>query len=166
MADQLNSSKSPERKILKTAENIATDKSSGEQAPENFLEQRENISVNETAAVTTEVAAAPTPVASSGGIVSDEEQRRVRMQQIEKLLADGLEEFYVNMPVNEQRKFKIKGEEVAAKINSLLDHATVKIKTIMDLIKSWLAMIPGVNKYFLEQEAKIRADRIIKIKKQ
>jgi len=32
------------------------------------------------------------------------------------------------------------------------------------LIKKWLLLIPGVNKYFLEQEAKIKADEIVKMK--
>jgi len=33
---------------------------------------------------------------------------------------------------------------------------------IMELVLEWLRMIPKVNKYFLEQEAKIKTDRIVK----
>lgn len=162
MADQLNPGlKTPENRIIKASENIPDSKIGIERAAENFLEQREVIDSGETTTAAQDLAAAPAPVVSNN---TTEEQRRIRMQQIEKLLAEGMEDFYIKMPANEQRKFKIKGEEVAAKINILLDNATIKIKTIIDLIKSWLAMIPGVNKYFLEQEAKIRADRIIKIK--
>jgi hypothetical protein len=30
----------------------------------------------------------------------------------------------------------------------------------LKLIREWLLIIPGVNKYFLEQEAKIKTDKI------
>jgi hypothetical protein len=45
-----------------------------------------------------------------------------------------------------------------------MDSAKFKVKAIVDLIKKWLAIIPGVNKFFLEQEAKIKTDQIIALK--
>lgn len=88
-----------------------------------------------------------------------------RAQEIDRILADGLEDIFIALPPQEQQRFKIKGEETVSKINKLLDGTKVKIKQIVSLIRRWLATLPGVNRYFLEQEAKIKADRIMKIKK-
>ena len=65
----------------------------------------------------------------------------------------------------EQVAFKKAGEETVAQIDVLLSETKLRINKIIDLIKKWLKMIPGVNKFFLEQEAKIKTDKIIKIKK-
>jgi len=97
----------------------------------------------------------------SGGLTSQQKQRQ---KQIEQVLASGLEQIYIAMPEEKQRQFKLAGEQTAALINRLLAKAKVKINAIIKLIKKWLSLIPGVNKYFLEQEAKIKADEIIKIK--
>ena len=45
-----------------------------------------------------------------------------------------------------------------------MDKAKLKVKKVVNLIKKWLTMIPGVNKFFLEQEAKIKTDEIVKLK--
>lgn len=85
-------------------------------------------------------------------------------KQIEKVLENDLAEIYMNLSPDKQREFKIKGEETARQINALLQKTKVKAKEILDLIKKWLSVIPGVNKFFLEQEAKIKADEIIRLK--
>ena len=38
---------------------------------------------------------------------------------------------------------------------------TGKAKKIFQLILEWLKLLPGINRFFLEQEAKIKTDRII-----
>lgn len=87
-----------------------------------------------------------------------------RQKQIETILSSGLEDIYSSLTPARQKIFKQVGEETAAKINKLLAKAKVNLGAIIKLIRKWLKLIPGVNKYFLEQEAKIRADEIIKIK--
>ena len=37
----------------------------------------------------------------------------------------------------------------------------VKVRDVVHLIREWLLVIPGVNAFFLEQEAKIKTDRIL-----
>lgn len=81
--------------------------------------------------------------------------------EIENILADGLGDIYNNMEIQLKAEFKTRGEETAAKIELLLSQAKVKIKKIVILLKAWLKMIPSINKYFLEQEAKIKADKLI-----
>lgn len=84
--------------------------------------------------------------------------------EIEQVLQENLEPVYSKMTPEIQEKFKIKGEVTASKIEVLIKQVKVNTKKILDLIIKWLKMIPGVNKYFLEQEAKIKIDKILKIK--
>jgi len=90
--------------------------------------------------------------------------QRQRMTAIDNILADGLNEIFLKMNPDQQQEFKKKGEVTTAKINELLNKTKVKIRKIIELIKNWLKLIPGVNVFFLEQEAKIKADKILRIK--
>ncbi|MFH1790328.1 MAG: hypothetical protein ABH832_04660 [bacterium] len=84
--------------------------------------------------------------------------------KIEKILEQGLDESYQNLSPIAKQEFKIKGEQTAIKIRDLMRSTRVKVKKILKLILEWLRMLPGVNVFFLEQEAKIKADRIISLK--
>ncbi len=87
-------------------------------------------------------------------------------KQIEDVLAEDLGEIYNNLTPKEQKAFKIKGEETARSVFQLVYHQTkVKVKKILKLIRNWLKVIPGMNKFFLEQEAKIKTDKIIALAK-
>ena len=87
-----------------------------------------------------------------------------REKSIEAILEKDLEQMYSQMPAEKQAEFKRKGEETARKINALFEKTKVKVRQIIELIKNWLLTIPGINKFFIEQEAKIKADEIIKLK--
>jgi len=87
-----------------------------------------------------------------------------RKKKIEKILEKDMESLYLSMPVYKQNEFRRVGDEISQKINDLLDRTKIKIKNIINLIKKWLLIIPHINKYFLEQEAKIKADKILKVK--
>jgi len=102
-----------------------------------------------------------------GGVAISSSQQSFqqrRAQEIDNILAEGLHEVFLKMDPQKQKEFKEQGEETVIKINALLDKTKVKVSKIIDLIKKWLRIIPGVNKFFLEQEAKIKADRIMRIK--
>ena len=92
---------------------------------------------------------------------SFQQQRAVA---IDVILSAGLNEIFLHLKAEEQQAFKKKGEETVTKINELLNKIKLKISTIINLIRDWLKLIPGVNKFFLEQEAKIKANQILKIK--
>lgn len=94
-----------------------------------------------------------------------QELNNERAQEIDDILAKGLNDIFLSLPADKQEEFRKKGEETRDKINQLLDKAKVNIGKIVVLIKKWLSLIPSVNRYFLEQEAKIKADKIIKLKK-
>lgn len=95
---------------------------------------------------------------------STSDWERKRAQEIDEILSAGLSEIFLKMPPKEQASFKKTGEETVKKINNLLSETKVKVNKIIDLIRRWLKIIPGVNKFFLEQEAKIKADKIINLK--
>ncbi len=97
------------------------------------------------------------------GMMSEEEKKR--QKQIEHIMAKDLEKIYFNLSPAKQKEFKIKGEQTASEINKLLSKVKVKAKEIVKLIIKWLSLIPGVNKFFLEQEAKIKADEILRLKR-
>jgi hypothetical protein len=87
-----------------------------------------------------------------------------RMKRIEEILEDKLEDEFLNMSEKNRNEFKEKGEETVENINILLKTGKIKIKKIIILIKDWLSLIPEANKFFLEQESKIKADEVIKLK--
>lgn len=86
------------------------------------------------------------------------------LKNIENILSQDLEEIYQSLPDNLKNKFKQEGEETAFKIEELLNQAKVVVYKIIDLIKNWLSIVPGVNKFFLEQETKIKTEKILALK--
>ncbi|HNX11337.1 MAG TPA: hypothetical protein PKI61_04310 [bacterium] len=108
----------------------------------------------------------PQPSAPVAAPVRTKSLYEARLEQIEQILSEGLEDTYLQMSPQAQGQFKAKGEETTRKINQLMSQAKVKMKKIVELIRNWLKVIPGVNRFFLEQEAKIKADKIVKLKHQ
>lgn len=107
--------------------------------------------------------AQPGPPSVQPGFVAMSTAEKERLAQIEKILSEGLMEIYAQLEPDRQKAFKQSGEETAAKINLLLGKAKIKLGEIISLIKKWLMIIPGVNRFFVEQEAKIKADEIIRL---
>lgn len=129
-----------------------------EQKSENVVEQKiETVSEGEAGAEVASIL-----VAGLSADVANEEKEQIK--EIENILSEGLEEAYLSMSPAKKIEFKIMGEETAKQIKNLLSHVKVNVGKILKLIKKWLSFVPGVNRYFLEQEAKIKADKIIKIK--
>ena len=94
-------------------------------------------------------------------VQSDTEKRT---KQVESILEVDLSDVFKKLSSGQQKEFKKKGEETSVAINILLDSAKIKTKKILSLIKEWLQMIPGVNKFFIEQLAKSKLDEIMKLK--
>jgi hypothetical protein len=82
-------------------------------------------------------------------------------KKVENILTEGLEETYRTMDPATQAKFKATGEATAKNISIILQQGKVKVQKIIFLIAAWLRIIPGINKYYLEQEAKIKAGKLI-----
>jgi len=86
-----------------------------------------------------------------------------RLMRIENILEEDLEDAYFKMEPERQKKFKAEGEKAAAQIERLLAKTRVKTHKVFKIILRWLRIIPGINRYFLRQEAKIKTDKIIKL---
>lgn len=84
--------------------------------------------------------------------------------QIEKIMEEGIAEAYQELTPVQKQQFKIKGEQTALQIKALLQSTRVKVKKIFRLLLEWLKLLPGVNRFFLMQEAKIKTDKIIALK--
>lgn len=82
-------------------------------------------------------------------------------EEIDDILEEDLKELYVAMSPEKQAEFREKGEEARSKIRELVSSAKVNAKKVFALIRGWLKIIPGVNRFFLEQEAKIKTDKIL-----
>ena len=83
------------------------------------------------------------------------------LKEIEAILSEGMEETYQNLPENLKKQFKEEGRETARKIEKVVSSVKIVIQKILELIKRWLLIIPAVNVFFLEQEAKIKTDKIL-----
>lgn len=84
-------------------------------------------------------------------------------EEVEEIMEEGLEDVFDELTPTQQQEFKIKGEETARKISNLIRQGKAKVKNIFKLIFEWLKTLPGINRFFLEQEAKIKADKIAKL---
>lgn len=88
----------------------------------------------------------------------------VLTQEIERILESDLEELYFSMNAEDQMKFKLEGEQVSKTIRQMMQSGTVKLRKVLGLVLNWLKMIPGVNKFFVEKQAKIKAEQILNLR--
>lgn len=84
----------------------------------------------------------------------------VVQKEVESVLSENISDIYKQLPQDRKAVFKQKGENVAEQITAMIKSGILRVKKILKLIREWLLIIPGVNKYFLEQEAKIKTDKI------
>jgi hypothetical protein len=87
-------------------------------------------------------------------------------EDVDSILKEGLEEAVAAMPEDAKQRFWQKGKEIGALVADMVRHYKVEVKRVLHLLKEWLISIPGVNRFFLEQEAKIKTDRILDLERQ
>ncbi len=152
------SSSTPERPILELPlieeSGLEADENAYEATPESkdvFLEEQ-----TEAASAAKNIPGQPvTNYASSPLITKDEV-----ILEVEKILEQGLGSMYESLPEEAKPKFKQKGELAAREISTMVRSLKLKLGKVLELIRDWLLTIPGVNKFFLEQEAKIKVDML------
>lgn len=83
--------------------------------------------------------------------------------EVEKILEYGLGDYIPDMPDEARERFLKKGGEVAAQLSVMVRTLNVQVSLVVGLIKEWLLTIPGVNRYYIEQEAKIKTDQIVEL---
>lgn len=105
------------------------------------------------------------PLLSAQQIVQQNQapDNQLVLEKVEKILAQDMDSIFLSLDAQAQAEFKRRGEETSRKIVKLLGRATVPIKKIVNLIIAWLRVIPHVNRFYLEQEAKIKTDKIMRL---
>ena len=91
----------------------------------------------------------------------------VELKEVEGILADNFKEIYTKLSPSIQKEFKDRGEEAAEKIIQAMKSPKFNVSSILDIIKKWLFVVkklPGINKLFLEQQAKIKTDKVVLMK--
>lgn len=151
---------------LPEKEKIVSPENTVEEAVENNIEkQQESIAKAEAAArAQAEATLRDDSNRDDLGTRNIKEEKMRQMKEIDNILAEGLEDVFLNMSPEKQKIFKKTGEEITVKINYLMGKTKVKVEQIVNLIRKWLGLIPNVNSYYLTQEAKIKADKILKTK--
>jgi len=148
----------PENVLPKEENWLEADEKALESLPESkdtFLEKAE---AAEKAPVTKVIEGVPATAAAAPAVPKDE----VTLE-VEKIMEQGLGAYYAKLPPQAKEKFKTKGEQTAHELSGMVRNFKVKFKQALAMIRDWLLCIPGINKFFLEQEAKIKVDRIIEL---
>lgn len=85
------------------------------------------------------------------------------MRAVEAILEEDLGDAFRKMTPEMQAKFRKEGERITAVIVEMVRNAKVNARLVLNMLARWLKMIPGVNRFFLTQEAKIKTDKILKL---
>lgn len=83
------------------------------------------------------------------------------LEDIEDILQDDLSDIFETLPPTDQAEFKKEGEETAIEIHDDIAARHFTARQTFKRIKRWLQSIPGINRFFLDQEAKIKTDDIV-----
>ncbi|MBU4421722.1 hypothetical protein L6259_00095 [Candidatus Parcubacteria bacterium] len=100
------------------------------------------------------------------GAIQDDASYDEELIEIKSILSDDVSELYKQMSSLRRQIFRKRGEDIAIKIKIIMQKTCVKAADIFELIKNWLKMIPHLSSYFLEQEAKIKTDKILGMRKE
>ncbi len=133
-----------------------------ESGREKAIEKAEQVVTNVGEAIP--VSSPIVPVHQKTTVHSQADQQIV-LEKVEKILAEDMDNIFLSLDVKQQADFKKRGEEISHKIVKILEKSSVSFNKIVNLIVSWLRIIPNVNRFYLEQEAKIKTDRIMRLNK-
>lgn len=86
-----------------------------------------------------------------------------QVRAVETILEENLQAVFKSLDANQQIEFKSRGEATTRKIVELMSAVKFKVKEITQAIVRWLRFIPGVSDFFVEQEAKIKTDKLIEL---
>lgn len=105
----------------------------------------------------TVAAAAPTPVARPVVV-----EKTALREDIEAALSDEpLQRIYAGLPPAVQGRFRDEGSALAAWLETVITTGKFILKEAHRRIVAWLRIIPRVNHWYLQQEAKVKTDAIL-----
>lgn len=127
-----------------------------EQVGEAPIQPTEVLPSTTPAAAPVVVTATQAPTTPLAGAPKDE-----LLADIEEILQDDLSDIFETLPPTDQAEFKKEGEETAIEIHDDIAAHHFTARQTFKRIKRWLQSIPGINRFFLDQEAKIKTDDIV-----
>ncbi len=90
------------------------------------------------------------------------EEKTPLRKQIESILADNsITAIYKGLPAERQEIFQKTGEKLAEDIDHMMNANKMNEYKILAGIEKWLGIVPKVDKYYLQQEAKTMLDRVV-----
>lgn len=131
-----------------------------ERAFENLPEAKETFLEREGEAPSAPTQAAPVAKAKPHAAAPPAQKDEVTIR-VEKIMEEGLGDVYASLPQQAKPIFQKKGEQVAREISVMVRSLKLQIARVVRLLRDWLLTIPNVNKHFLEQEAKIKTDKLV-----
>ena len=141
--------------------------------PESLLEPEKLPEMPQEAPVKERVERAPIPETAAPAVMPAPAPsaplpfpKEPLLMEIESVLEEDLQEVYAGLPEALKPKFKAQGEETARAIHIMIASAKVKARRVLKFIREWLKLIPGVNRFFLEQETAIKAQKILTMAKE
>jgi hypothetical protein len=132
--------------------------------PEGAVETPESGAVFETPSASADekpAEGAPSALPAATASVVSAPIKDEAMREVENLLEEGLSDVYTSLDEAHKRRFKAEGEKVALRLAEMVRGAKVRAREVLALLTKWLKIIPGVNAFFLEQEAKLKTDKIL-----
>ncbi len=135
----------------------------GPVAPEQAAEQGDAASF-ETPKTAAELASeAPQPVAAPAAAPVLPVSKDPVTLGVEAVLEEGIIDAYRTMPAAAKVRFRKEGERVTVLLAEMVRSLKVNASKALSLISGWLKLIPGVNKYFLIQESKLKTDHVMRL---
>jgi len=137
--------------------------------PEAIPEKKEKLEEIKVEKEVKETPSGISPIAPSEEVVVlPKVEKSPLLIKIEEILSEDLDEIYNSLTAQQKIIFDTKKKETASKIEILIKKIKVNVKKILNLIKellfTLLKMIPGINKYFLIQQSKIKTQKILSLR--
>jgi hypothetical protein len=104
------------------------------------------------------------PVAEKSELYKAIEAAMTKDENSEKNEPSVVEAEYAKLSPDKQLRFRTFGEQISGDIEILLNQKKVDVHKISDLVKSWLELLEGVNRYFILQQSTIIVSKILKTK--
>lgn len=86
-------------------------------------------------------------------------------REIQHILSEDIADLYKQLPQEQKTLVTQEGRVATNRIMDLLRETRVRLKELVSVLRQWLQRIPGLNRFFVEQEARIKATKILTLKR-